>query len=81
MILITKAEKQYLEKLFPNCRFPRTMKQDSKRHHYYCTESEDMMRAIADSNIRAAEIVAEYDRERERRDARRHARRGGGRDW
>lgn len=67
MIPITKEEKELLVKAFPPdkppyYRFPRTMKQDSKRHHYFCTESEDLMRAIAGSNSRAAELVKEFDR-------------------
>lgn len=75
MISITKAEKDKLVKLFPPnrppyYRFPRTMKQDSKRHHYFCTESEELMRAIADSNAQAAELVKEYDRRNELRRAR-----------
>lgn len=70
MISITKAEKDRLVKAFPPnkppyYRFPRTMKQDSKRHHYFCTESEELMRAIADSNAQAAELVKEYDRRNE----------------
>lgn len=75
MIPITKAEKDKLVKLFPPnkppyYKFPRTMKQDSKRHHYFCTESEELMRTIADSNARAAELVKEYDRRNELRRAR-----------
>lgn len=73
MIPITKAEKEKLVKLFPKCKFPRTMKQDSKRHHYFCTEREDMMRAIADSNFRAEEFVRELDHQRELQAARRKA--------
>ena len=71
MISITKQEKDLLVKLFPRCKFPRTMKQDSKRHHYFCTESEDLMRAIANSNSAAAERVKEFDRQRALREARR----------
>lgn len=67
MIPITKEEKDLLVKMFPECRFPRTMRQDSKRHHYFCTESEPLMRAIAYSNSRAAECVREFDRQRELR--------------
>lgn len=75
MIPITKAEKDKLVKAFPPnkppyYRFPRTMKQDSKRHHYFCTESEELMRAIADSNAQAAMLVKEYDRRNELRQAR-----------
>ena len=40
------------------------MVQDSKRHHYYATEHEGMMRAIAGTNYAAAEIVARIDKER-----------------
>lgn len=75
MIPITKEEKDLLVKVFPSnkppyYRFPRTMKQDSKRHHYFCTESEELMRVIADSNQRAAEIVQEFEHQRELREAR-----------
>lgn len=38
--------------------------EDSKRHHYYATEHEGMMRAIADTNYAAANIVAQIDKER-----------------
>lgn len=62
MIPITKEEKNLLAKLFPRYRFPRTMKQDSKRHHYSCPEVEELMRPIADSNPYAAELVKEFDR-------------------
>lgn len=64
MIPITKEEKEILSELFPKCRFPRTMRQDSKRHHYFCVESENLMRAISGSNLYAAEIVKTLDRER-----------------
>lgn len=72
MIPITKAEKDFLVKAFPPNKppyynFPRTMRQDSKRHHYYCTENEAMMRAIASSNAFAAELVKEFDRQKELR--------------
>ena len=82
MIPITKKEKDKLVKLFPpnkppHYRFPRTMKQDSKRHHYFCTEAEELMRPIADSNSRAAELVKEFDRRRALREARLRAAGGG----
>ncbi len=82
MIPITKKEKDRLVKLFPPnkppyYRFPRTMKQDSKRHHYFCTESEELMRAIADSNSQAAKLVKEFDRMRALREARLRAAEGG----
>lgn len=77
MISITKEEKERLVKLFPNRKFLRTMKQDSKRHHYFCTESEELMRAIADSNEAAAERVKEFDRQRALREARKKNQSGG----
>ncbi len=82
MISITKAEKDKLVKAFPPnkppyYKFPRTMKQDSKRHHYFCTESEELMRMIADSNAYAAELVKEYDRRNELRRMRRKMCNGG----
>ncbi len=82
MIPITKKEKDGLARLFPPnkppyYRFPRTMKQDSKRHHYFCTETEELMRAIADSNSQAAELVKEFDRMRALREARLRAGEGG----
>lgn len=82
MIPITKKEKDKLVGLFPPnkppyYRFPRTMKQDSKRHHYFCTEAEDLMRAIADSNSKAAELVKEFNQMRTLREARLRAVEGG----
>lgn len=72
MIQITKAEKELLVEMFPDIRFPRTMKQDSKRHHYFCTETIELMRPIASSNIRAAEFVREHDRRRQQHNRRKH---------
>ena len=69
MIQITKEEKARLLKLFPpyksSYRFPRTVKQKSKRHHYFCPESEYLMRAIANTNENAAAIVREIDETRQ----------------
>lgn len=71
VISITKEEKMLLAKLYPNYTYPRTMKQRSKRHHYFCTESEELMRAIAHSNSAAADRVKEFDRQHALREARR----------
>lgn len=60
MIPITKEEKQYLASLFPDCKFPRTMKGDSKRHHYFCVETVKLMRPIAKTNPHAAAFMKEY---------------------
>lgn len=67
MIQVTKDEACILRKLFPSYRIVRTMVQDSKRHHYYATEAEEMMRAIAATNYAAAEIVNRIDKEKELR--------------
>lgn len=77
MISITKAEKQRLEKDYPQYKYPRTVKQRTKRHHYFCTEAEELMRAIADTNEAAAELVREFDRQRELRERRKRHRNGG----
>lgn len=65
MIPVTKDEARILRELYPEYGVTRTMVQDSKRHHYFATESEELMRAIASTNHRAAELVAQFDREKE----------------
>lgn len=79
MISVTKEEAKKLRELFPEYRVVRTMIQDSKRHHYYATESEAAMRAIAGTNFAAAEIVKEIDRNRELKRKRTKGR--GESDW
>lgn len=76
MIPVTKEEARLLRELYPEYKVTRTMVQDSKRHHYYATEDERMMRAIADTNDAAAEIVARIDKERELRRKRLNQQRG-----
>lgn len=46
MIAITKAEKEVISTRFPNAHIVRTMKQKSKRHHYYCEESNRIIRLL-----------------------------------
>lgn len=46
MIAITLAEKNAICEKYPNTHFVRTMKQDSKRHHYYMVESGAPMRML-----------------------------------
>ena len=46
MVAITKTEKEAIAKRFPNVHIVRTMKQKSKRHHYYCEESRAVMRYL-----------------------------------
>ena len=46
MIAISKDEKKIISKKFPNVHIVRTMKQMSKRHHYYCEENRAVMNLI-----------------------------------
>lgn len=46
MIAITKAEKDAIRARFPNVNIVRTMKQKSKRHHYYCEETKQVARLL-----------------------------------
>lgn len=43
MVMITAAEKEAIVKKFPKVHIARTMKNDSKRHHYYCVEEREVM--------------------------------------
>lgn len=43
MIAITKDEKIQINKRFPKAHIVRTMKQKSKRHRYYCEETDHVM--------------------------------------
>lgn len=46
MIPITKEEKEKIIKKFPNIYIVRTMKQKSKRHHYFCEESRPILKFL-----------------------------------
>lgn len=46
MIAINKSEKEIMLKHFPTLSIARTMKQDSKRHHYYMPEEPAAMRLL-----------------------------------
>lgn len=46
MIAITEAEKKIIKEQYPNVVIVRTMKQDSKRHHYYMTEDKKPMKLL-----------------------------------
>lgn len=46
MIAITLAEKNAIREKYPNVHIVRTMKQDSKRHHYYMVEDGAPMRYL-----------------------------------
>lgn len=43
MISINLEEKEAIRKQYPNVNITRTMKQDSKRHHYYMEEAKGPM--------------------------------------
>lgn len=46
MIAITISEKEAIRQRFPTVKIVRTMKQDSKRHHYYMEEQYAPMRYL-----------------------------------
>lgn len=46
MVKINATEKQAISKKFPDVRIVRTMKSDSKRHHYYCEEQREVVRYL-----------------------------------
>lgn len=46
MISITLDEKNVIRERFPNVHIARTMKGDSKRHHYYVEEASGVMKLV-----------------------------------
>ncbi len=46
LVPVTKEEKFAILAQFPKTHFVRTMKQKSKRHHYYCEEAPQVMRYL-----------------------------------
>lgn len=46
MVAITADEKKSILKKYPNVHIVRTMKQDSKRHHYYMEEQPSPMKLL-----------------------------------
>ena len=46
MIAITADEKKTIQEQYPDVHIVRTMKQDSKRHHYYMTEDKKPMKLL-----------------------------------
>lgn len=74
MIAINKAEKDAISMQFPNVHIVRTMKQKSKRHHYYCEESVQVLRFL--NRVRGEDGVAlKPRREGERHTNRKNAKR------
>lgn len=69
MIAINKAEKDAINRRFPDVHIVRTMKQKSNRHRYYCEENRGVMRYLerlrADAgNAAGKEGVAYPDRKK-----------------
>lgn len=61
MVAITKKEKEAIVAQFPHAHIARTMRQKSKRHHYYCEERAAIMRFLDDyRNGRIAEVGGVY---------------------
>lgn len=52
MIAINKEEKEAVVSRFPEAHVVRTMKNKSKRHHYYCEETRQISKFI--NNYRRA---------------------------
>ena len=48
MISINKSEKEVISKRLPNAHIVRTMKQNSKRHHYYCEGNKHVMQILTE---------------------------------
>lgn len=46
MIAITQSEKETIRTRFPDVHIVRTMRQDSKRHHYYMVEERGPVRML-----------------------------------
>lgn len=66
MISINKEEKMAIAARFPDVCIVRTMKGDSKRHHYYCEEAPRVLRYL--ESLRKYGVAVRSDR------------RGGGRN-
>lgn len=63
MIAITKAEKDAIREKFPNVNIVRTMKQKSKRHHYYCEETKQVFKLL--KQMRESDCVTNPTRRNE----------------
>lgn len=62
MIQINKKEKEVISQQLPDAHVVRTMKQKSKRHHYYCEENEQVMQLLTELRCGAnnQKVGAEY---------------------
>lgn len=64
MISINKTEAEALRNSLPNVHIVRTMKQKSKRGHYYCEESRQALKFI--ERLRSAGVVSEKAGDKDR---------------
>ena len=46
MVAISESEKKAISEKYPWVSIVRTMRQDSGRHHYYCTEDRGAMKLL-----------------------------------
>lgn len=58
LITINKEEARLVREKFPNAHIMRTMKQKSKRGHYYCEENRRVINFI--NSIRKKNVVESY---------------------
>ncbi len=72
MIAITLSEKEAIKRRFPDVHIARTMKQDSKRHHYYMVEERGPVRYL--NELRG--LVDPGERRRDRKKGPRGYRKG-----
>lgn len=68
MIQISKEERAAIAEAFPDVHVVRTMKSDSKRHHYYCEEAPRVLRFL--ERMRSRGVV--YDSVSNRKGGGRH---------
>lgn len=63
MIQINKKEKEVISQQLLNAHVVRTMKQKSKRHHYYCEENEQVMQLLSELRCGANDrkVGAKYE--------------------
>jgi len=53
MVAITKQEKEAIQRRFPSAHIVRTMKQKSKRHHYFCEEACRVLAYLDELRVKA----------------------------
>lgn len=64
MIAINLEEKNAIREKYPNVHIVRTVKGDSKRHHYFCTEDPGPMSLLR--RLRGEKEPVRYNRKRRR---------------